>query len=156
MNSTYHNGPGLKVPPPVFYIFSITGSIGMERFYPTGYLPATPSFYSGVVAAIMASILIVMVMRKFKQAATPFDVRQGASALVTDGVMNYSRNPGYLALTLFYIAIGLMLNNAWILFLTLPLILMMNIRVIRREEMHLEQVFGEEFRRYKQRVRRWI
>jgi protein-S-isoprenylcysteine O-methyltransferase Ste14 len=40
--------------------------------------------------------------------------------------------------------------------ITLPLVLVAMTWVIRGEERSLERLFGEEYRRYRRRVRRWL
>ncbi len=96
------------------------------------------------------------VLRRFRRAGTPFDVRKPASALITEGPYRFSRNPSYVALTLLYLGIGILFNNGWILILVAPVFLVMDLWVVRREERHLEAKFGEEFLRYKAAVRRWL
>jgi protein-S-isoprenylcysteine O-methyltransferase Ste14 len=44
----------------------------------------------------------------------------------------------------------------WILFLTAALAAILQKGAIEPEEAYLEQKFGEKYRRYKARVRRWI
>ena len=96
------------------------------------------------------------VLRQFRWAGTTFHPHKRASALITEGPYRFSRNPAYVALTLWHLGIGLALNNAWVLLLVLPPLLIMDRRVIPREEHHLEAQFGEDYRRYKTKVRRWV
>ncbi len=96
------------------------------------------------------------VLRRFRRAGTTFDVRKAASVLITDGPYRFSRNPSYVSLTLLYLGIGFLLNNGWILLLVVPVLLVMNLWVVRKEERHLETKFGEDYLRYKAAVRRWL
>ncbi len=93
---------------------------------------------------------------RFKRAETPFDVRKPATTLVTDGPYRYTRNPGYLALTLLYLGVGFLLGSVYVVVLVTPAILVMNVAVVRKEEEHLEARFGEEYLHYKASVRRWL
>jgi len=66
------------------------------------------------------------------------------------------RDRMYLALALLYLGLSLLVNSAWPLAL-FPVALMLVERwVIVREEAYLERVFGEAYRAYKARVRRWL
>jgi len=42
------------------------------------------------------------------------------------------------------------------LLLLLPLLVVVQIGVIQREEVYLERKFGDEYLRYKTQVRRWL
>ncbi|HVY55791.1 MAG TPA: isoprenylcysteine carboxylmethyltransferase family protein, partial [Thermodesulfobacteriota bacterium] len=79
-----------------------------------------------------------------------------ATTVLTDGIYAYSRNPMYAGLILFLVAVSILLNNLWILIFTPVFIAVMRKGVIEREELYLEEKFGEEYTDYKKRVRRWI
>ncbi len=148
--------PGIKVLPPLVYlVFLVTGGVAEWRL-PVVFFPLLPRFVAGIALAIAALLIVFSAMRTFRKAKTPFDVRKAASSLVTEGLFRFSRNPGYLALTLFYIAIGVMAGSVWILALLVPPLAIMHFAVIFREEKNLEEIFGEEYMRYKASVRRWL
>ena len=77
-------------------------------------------------------------------------------ALVTTGIHGWSRNPIYLGMFLIYIGIGLVVRSPWILILTVLLAVTMRYGVVAREETYLERRFGDAYRDYKARVRRWL
>ena len=108
------------------------------------------------IVVIVSVLIMPPVLRRFRRAATPFDVRKAASTLITDGPYRFSRNPAYQSLKLLYVGIGLFLNNGWVLILVVPVLLVMDLWVVRREEEHLEAKFGNEYRNYKAEVRRWL
>jgi hypothetical protein len=54
------------------------------------------------------------------------------------------------------LGIGLLLNNAWVLLVLIPVLVTMHYGVIIREEAYLERKFGDEYLRYKANVRRWL
>jgi len=57
---------------------------------------------------------------------------------------------------LLYAGIGLVARSAWVLILTLPLAITLRYGVVAREEAYLERRFGDAYRDYKARVRRWL
>jgi protein-S-isoprenylcysteine O-methyltransferase Ste14 len=61
-----------------------------------------------------------------------------------------------VSLTLIYAGVGVALNNAWVLGLLVPLLVVMRYRLIAREEEYLARKFGDQYRRYRASVRRWI
>ena len=78
------------------------------------------------------------------------------TALVTEGPYCFTRNPLYLGLTLTYGGISALANALWATLLLPFVLVVMRRGVIDREERYLERAFGEEYIRYKARVRRWI
>jgi len=84
------------------------------------------------------------------------DPRQPALALVVDGSFRFSRNPLYLGLTGFYLAITLLVNAVLPVLLLVPLLAVVHWGIIKREERYLEGKFGEPYRAYRSRVRRWL
>ncbi len=62
----------------------------------------------------------------------------------------------YLSLTLLYFGIASLINSLWIAIFVLPVIVVIQRGVIEPEERYLERKFGDEYLRYKSRVRRWI
>jgi protein-S-isoprenylcysteine O-methyltransferase Ste14 len=89
-------------------------------------------------------------------ADTTLRIDKPVSSLVEDGPFRYSRNPGYLSLTMLYTGIAILRNALWAILL-LPLVLyVMKREVIEREERYLQRTFGEEYLAYKRRVRRWV
>jgi protein-S-isoprenylcysteine O-methyltransferase Ste14 len=76
--------------------------------------------------------------------------------MVVEGPYRVTRNPIYLAFTLLYAGITVLVNALWAALL-LPFVLaIMRRGVIDREERYLERRFGDDYLRYKARVRRWI
>jgi len=75
---------------------------------------------------------------------------------VVTGPFRLSRNPLYLALTLMYVGLALLANALWVLVLLMPLLFMVHFGVVRREERYLERKFGDAYRAYRSRVRRYL
>ena len=99
---------------------------------------------------------MVAAQRKFGKARMSFSLFDPATALVTSGPYRFSRNPGYLALTLAYIGISVAADTVWMLALLLPALAIVRYGVIAREERYLEGKFGEAYLAYKAAVGRWL
>jgi protein-S-isoprenylcysteine O-methyltransferase Ste14 len=95
-------------------------------------------------------------IRNFSRAGTPVRGYKPTCALVTAGIHGWSRNPIYLGMFLIYIGIGLAAQSPWVLMITMPLAITIRYGVVAREEAYLERRFGDEYRHYKSRVRRWL
>ena len=90
------------------------------------------------------------------RAETPVQGTKPTRVLVTTGIHAWSRNPIYLGMFLVYGGIGIAVRSPWILILALPLAIVMRYGVVAREETYLEERFGDAYRAYKTRVRRWL
>ena len=55
-----------------------------------------------------------------------------------------------------FVGIGIALDSPAFLSLLVPLFLVLRFGVVAREERYLEAKFGDAYRAYKARVRRWI
>ena len=156
MSHKTYEGPGLRIHPPVVYLLTLLVAVGLNSLRPMSLLPRGWGVVLGVAVIALGAAIMPAVVSRFRRAGTAFDPHKPASALITDGPYRLSRNPAYVALTLWYLGLGLVLNNAWILLLATVPVLVMDRCAIPREEQHLEERLGEEYLRYKARVRRWL
>lgn len=80
-----------------------------------------------------------------------------ASALVTHGVYRFTRNPMYIGMVCLLLAWGVYLSDAAALLLgPLAYVLYLNRFQIGPEEQVLLGLFGDAYRDYMARVRRWL
>src|SRR5207249_4132055 len=101
-------------------------------------------------------LLAVSAAYLFRRAGTTPNPAKPTSALVIWGPYRFTRNPMYVGMATLYCGGTLLLNDPWPLaFLPLVMALVQR-RVIAREEAYLERKFGDVYRAYKARVRRWI
>ena len=133
--------------------------LGLDRLLPSPFTVAG----NGVIHWIVGGSLILIGLalfaagvRKFSRAATPIPTNQPARVLVTSGIYRWTRNPIYLGFFLAYGGIGVATRSPWMLMLALPLAITIRNGVIAREEAYLERRFGDAYRDYKARVRRWL
>ena len=77
------------------------------------------------------------------------------TALVTTGPFSFSRNPIYVAWTAFYVGSGFVVNSVWV-FILLPIVVVVTHTTVKPEERSLERAFGDEYRKYQHRVRRYL
>jgi protein-S-isoprenylcysteine O-methyltransferase Ste14 len=110
----------------------------------------------GLVILVLSGVLGRAAEQAMKRAGTNIRPDQPTLAIVTDGPFHFTRNPLYLAGTGIYVAIALLVNAFWPLLLLPPMLVMLHWGVVRREERYLETKFGDSYREYRARVRRWI
>ena len=119
----------------------------------TGRFPAIP-IAMGTLS--LTKRVFVVGIRNFSSAATPVQGTEPTRTLVATRIHGWSRNPIYVGMFLVYAGIGIAVRSPWILILTLPLAITMRYGVVAREEAYLEWRFGDAYRDYKARVRRWL
>jgi protein-S-isoprenylcysteine O-methyltransferase Ste14 len=127
------------------------------RFLVPYPLPVPPPFHLLAVPILIAGlVLIIAPAKEFDRRQTAIDPFGEASVLVTDGWFHYSRNPMYLGMVVVLLATVLALR-AWAPLVVVPIfVAVIQTRFIRMEERFLTQKFGESYRQYCSRVRRWI
>jgi len=147
---------GVIAPPPVIYLTSLVIGLVFRALVPTPFLPRGLAFMLGAILIAIAVWLSVWGVRVMHRAGTSEKTSLPTTALVTTGPFRYSRNPLYVSLTLGYLGIAVAAQSLWALALLIVVLAVMLRGVIGREERYLERRFGEDYLRYKGRVRRWI
>jgi protein-S-isoprenylcysteine O-methyltransferase Ste14 len=145
--------------PPVLYLACLILGLVLDRLLPLPLsLPESAAVRWTAGAGLMLLGIAIMVAgaRNFSRAGTPVPSNQPVRALVTGGIHGFSRNPIYIGMLLIYAGIGLAARSPWILILMLPLAVILRYGVVAREEAYLERRYGEAYRDYKARVRRWL
>jgi protein-S-isoprenylcysteine O-methyltransferase Ste14 len=79
-----------------------------------------------------------------------------AQKLVVSGLYRFSRNPMYLGMAFLIAAWSVYLGTPAVLVILPAFVLILNEIQIKPEEAALERLFGDEYRGYKQEVRRWL
>jgi protein-S-isoprenylcysteine O-methyltransferase Ste14 len=152
---------GVKVPPPLIYIGTLAAALvidlvlGGPTFSGLG-VPGIVRIASGVALFLAGMFVAGAGVARFRDARTEIRPWLASTALVTTGIYRFTRNPMYLGLTLSYAGLSLLADSVLALACLIPLLVVIIYAVIRREEHYLEVTFGEEYRAYKRKVRRWL
>ncbi|HTE85157.1 MAG TPA: isoprenylcysteine carboxylmethyltransferase family protein [Dehalococcoidia bacterium] len=151
------DGPDiLPVPPPLIYVVPLVVGLGLRKWLSGIPLAQPLRRIIGVLFVAGGGALIAWFARSMQQAQTPINPTKPVKTLVTGGPFAFSRNPGYLGMATIYAGLALVLNSLSAL-LALPVaLLVMSRGVIEPEERYLDKRFGEGYRSYRTRVRRWL
>jgi protein-S-isoprenylcysteine O-methyltransferase Ste14 len=142
--------------PPLVYGAAFIMGLLLHMVFPLHLLPTTLARGIGVVCMLVSLPLALATLRVLSRAHTPVDPMKPTTVLVTEGPFRYSRNPIYLALTLLYLGVAVLVNALWILLLVVPALVVIRYGVIAREEAYLTRKFGDAYRQYTAQVRRWL
>jgi len=145
-----------KIPPPVVTIlFAIMIFYFSDNF---AYVDLPFKIYISLFFISLGFIVTFSSARNFKKKDTTVNPMKPneTTKLVTDGFFKITRNPMYLGMLLFLL--GLSIYNGLIvglIFLPLFVGYITYFQIIPEENAMLE-IFGEEFKVYMKKVRRWI
>jgi len=150
---------GVIARPPLLFLAALLLGFVFDHLLPLPFPVARSGsvhWISAIIAILTGIAVFAAGIRNFSSAATPVQGTKPTRALVTTGIHGWSRNPIYLGMFLVYAGIGLAVRSPWILILALPLAVTIRYGVVAREEAYLERRFGDAYRDYKARVRRWL
>jgi len=150
---------GVIARPPVLCLVALLLGLAQDHLLPvpvSGFEADMIHWISAGSVILLGLVLAISGIRDFTNAGTPVPTNKPTRALVTTGIHGWTRNPIYLGMFLLYGGIGLAARSPWTLILALPLAITIRYGVVAREEAYLERRFGDAYRQYKARVRRWL
>jgi protein-S-isoprenylcysteine O-methyltransferase Ste14 len=151
--------PSAITRPPLLYLACLLLGLALDRVLPLPLaLPGTAlmQWMAGGGVILIGVAIMAAGARNFSRATTPVRSNQPVRALVTTGIHGWSRNPIYIGMFLVYAGIAIAAGSLWVLILALPLAITLHYGIVAREERYLERHFGDAYRDYKTRVRRWL
>lgn len=144
------------IPPPLIFIGGLAAGVVINIFLQLWIWGSPWNFVAGGILLIIAVWLSIEAARALRRHNTPTEPWKPTSQLVQDGPYRFTRNPIYLSFVITYVGLAFVFNSLPALVLFVPLIVGFDRTQVQREERYLEGEFGEEYLRYKERVRRWI
>lgn len=150
------DSPGVRIPPPLVYILALLVGYFLQSRFPLPFVPQPYGMVAGDVAVLLGLALALASIVTMLRGKGTVNTNAASQALVTTGVYRFSRNPMYVSNALLYLGFALLLGSTWaLIFLPLPVIYT-QVAVILPEERFLARHFGDAYRAYASRVRRWI
>lgn len=147
---------GVRVPPPLIFLFFLGGGIWLDSPWIDGELASLAMMIFG--GCLLASGVVLIVVAGIGHFAIGSHVEpwKPTSAIVSSGIYAFTRNPMYLGMAIGQIGIAVAAASLAGGVSVLLSVAIVQWYVIGREERYLEAKFGEEYLNYKRRVRRWI
>lgn len=142
--------------PPLVYLGSIGLGLLVHFFWPVQLLPASINVPIGAILVLVAGALFISAVRTLRKAGTPVPGNRPTTTIVHTGPYSFSRNPIYLAFTLFQVGVAAWVNSVAVLLALLPALALMVLVVVPREERYLQARFPSDYPTYKREVRRWL
>ena len=149
---------GVRFPPPFVYAIVLAVAWGIDRWHPWRITagPSSARLAAAALGVFLFLLFFVGAFSLFRRMRTSIVPNRPTTALVTDGVYRFTRNPMYVSLVVLYLAAALVLNTWWGLVLLPLAVIVIDRSVIAREERYLTSAFPAEYAAYRARVRRWL
>lgn len=147
-----------RIPPPLYTLLAGVVMLLLHRYLPGPViLGSVITPWAWLVAALGGAVTAWAVVT-FRRARTTLNPLAPSKArrLVTHGPYNVTRNPMYLGLSILLLGWAGWLGTLSGFFVLPVFVALVTYQQILPEERALEDLFGEEYVRYRHTVRRWL
>lgn len=147
----------VRIRPPIALALAIATALGLDSIWPLPFLPAGfPRAWAGGVVIAAAVALFIWAIVTMIRAGTNVPTSMPTIRIVDSGPYGLTRNPIYLAMIWLIFGLALGLDTALLIIAMIVFAVLIRYQVIVHEEAYLESKFGDEYRAYRSRVRRWL
>lgn len=142
--------------PPHLFLLCAAAMAGLHLFWPVARIIPEPVWPAGLAVAVAGLVLTVVPARLFRRRSVNIRTFDAPTGLVTDGFFAISRNPMYLGFLLVLAGLWIGLGTLSPLLPVLVFLMAAEHWYIPFEEKRMAEQFGEDYRVYRGRVRRWL
>lgn len=145
-----------KITPPFLFLFCIVIMVAIRNLVVIMEIVPNPFNYFGAVLIVLGIMLTIVVRKRFEKEDTEIHTFKNPRKLVTDGLFKISRNPIYLGFAISLFGVWILLGTILPIIGCLLFITITNYHYIPFEERTMESTFGNDYKNYKSKVRRWV
>jgi protein-S-isoprenylcysteine O-methyltransferase Ste14 len=143
--------------PPLAWGLAVIVAFALNWLVPWPFLPTrVPGGWLGATVFGLALALAAWAIVTITRAGSNVPPNLPTTTIVRSGPYRFTRNPIYLGMFLSLIGLAIAFDNVWMLMMLVPFALVVRYGVVAREEVYLERKFGDVYRGYRSRVRRWL
>jgi protein-S-isoprenylcysteine O-methyltransferase Ste14 len=146
--------------PPFIVMTVLVVAVALEWVVGLHFLQAVAwsgrQLYVGVALVLAAVALAGWAVRTFSTVGTNVSPHEPALNLATSGPYRFTRNPMYVGFVILLLGVSLIFSLEWGIILAPVLALVLHFGVVLREERYLTEKFGQPYRDFLGRTRRWI
>lgn len=142
--------------PPIWLLLGLIAIYLCHEYFPGPRFSSLPAQVFGVLLVIIGLSLLMIAFGLFTRAGTDVIPFRNVSALVTDGIYRYTRNPMYLGMVAVLLGCAIAVGVSTALLVAPLFAVIVESRFIRPEEAMLRGLFPEDYPAYCARVRRWL
>lgn len=155
---TARDTPGVLAPPPLIYLAFLLAGWGLTFVVADPGIGLDWSVRRYLAFALIVGGILVdgAAAGQFRRIGTRPEPWKPSTALATDGLYRFSRNPIYIGFALIYLGVAVWIDSLIALAALLPCLVVIDRFVILREERYLAGKFGADWDAYRRKVRRWL
>jgi protein-S-isoprenylcysteine O-methyltransferase Ste14 len=155
--NTAPDNPQVVIRPPLAWALAVVAGFAVNWLAPLPFLPTGwPARLLGAAVFAAALALFAWAIVTITRAGSNVPTSLPVTAIADSGPYRFTRNPIYLGMALGLTGLAIAFGNLWLLTMLVPFVLVIRYGVIAREEAYLERKFGDVYRAYRARVRRWL
>lgn len=145
----------LKIPPVLVVIITAVIMLALAQI---PMLKLISSWVAAVLFMLIGGMVIVMAVTQFAKAKTTVNPMNpsDSSQIVAKGIFSVSLNPMYVGMVLILSGLAMGLGSLLVWLMIIGFVLYMTYFQIKPEERILAEKFGDDYRQYCAKVRRWV
>lgn len=150
--------------PPLYFLASLAASLVLQFAVlplPLAFAgaPVHAAIWRAALGALIAAFglaLFGLTVAAHRRSGNDPHPTSPTTVLISSGPYRLSRNPGYLGFALLQTGIALGIGSLWALGSVVVSVLLAHYLAVLPEEDYLQRKFGDPYRQYRDRVRRWL
>lgn len=143
--------------PPIAWALAVLAGLAFQWLMSLPFMPASvPAAWVGGMVFVLALVLVGWAIATITGAGSNVPTNMPTTAIVQAGPYRFTRNPIYLGMFLGLVGLAIAFDSLWLLGTLVPFAFVIRYGVVAREEAYLERKFGDAYRHYRARVRRWL
>jgi protein-S-isoprenylcysteine O-methyltransferase Ste14 len=143
--------------PPIAWALAVLAGLALDWLVQLPFVPVMlPAGWLGATVFALALALAVWAIVTMTRAGSSVPTNLPTATIVETGPYRVTRNPIYLGMFLGLAGLAIAFDSLWLLAALAAFALVIRYGVVAREEAYLERRFGDVYRPYRARVRRWL
>jgi len=142
--------------PPAYLGGAVLLMAALHVLLPARRVIPWPYNCTGAALIVAGGVLNLWADRLFKTTRTTVKPFEPPSGLVTDGPYRLSRHPMYLGMAAAVVGLAVALGTATPFLIVPVFVWALAAKFIPAEERAMERTFGQAYRQYRRRVRKWL
>ena len=142
--------------PPHYLLLSILSIVGIDSLLRVPIVSSAIALVGGLLFLLSGIVLAASAARLFSKAKTGIVPFSESTKLVVSGAYRFTRNPMYLGMFFCLIGVTLLVNNVLGLLVLLLFFFIIRQKFVLKEEVQMQETFGDDYAQFKARIRRWI